>query len=100
MICRVAPKVSYRCPPCLASRYLGITKMPWRHIGLGGMPSQAEYQRKLGIKGSKRLVCQSGGASMLEIREGQRVLARTSGDRLLPRRAASGVVQGDDIPVV
>lgn len=37
---------------------------------------------------------------MIEIREGQKVLARTSGDRLLLRRAASGIVQGDDFPVI
>jgi hypothetical protein len=37
---------------------------------------------------------------MLAIHEGQKILARTSGDRLLTRRAASGIVQGDDFPVV
>lgn len=37
---------------------------------------------------------------MILIHQGQRVLARTSADKLLPRRAATGVVPGEDFQVV
>ena len=34
------------------------------------------------------------------IHSGQRVLARTSADRLLPRRATTEVVAGQDFPII
>jgi len=37
---------------------------------------------------------------MAEIKPGARVLARTSSDRMLNRRAITGIVQGMDFPVV
>ena len=36
----------------------------------------------------------------IEIQRGQRVLARTSASKLLPRRAVTEVVPGDDFPIV
>lgn len=37
---------------------------------------------------------------MADIMKGSRVLARTSSDRLIERRATTGVVDGADFPVV
>jgi hypothetical protein len=37
---------------------------------------------------------------MTDIKKGSRVLARTSSDRLIERRATTGVVDGSDFPVV